>query len=228
MSRNVDSRHRELASNLPLDYTDIRDGLRVHVAPHSDVPRRELPVPFLPIEPYCQPDDLFDGSFSIDSGRWWAIYTKPRAEKSLARKIYSQGVSFFLPLYKRQYRSNRRTFRGFLPLFTGYIFVFGDTEARLKTLKTNLVSRVIEVSDQEGLHHDLMQVYRLMQSGFAIAPENRLAPGTPVRVLSGPLAGVEGKVLSNGNRNKIVVEVRLLQAAVSAELETWMLQPVTV
>jgi transcriptional antiterminator RfaH len=49
-----------------------------------------------------------------------------------------------------------------------------------------------------------------------------------VEITSGPLAGLGGKVLKRGKKPKIFVEVEFLQRGVSAELEEWMLSPVSV
>jgi hypothetical protein len=46
-----------------------------------------------------------------------------------------------------------------------------------------------------------------------------------VEVTAGPLAGMEGKVLRQGNRLRFLIEVRLLQQGVSVEIESWMFLP---
>lgn len=185
-------------------------------------------MPFLPLEPFLYPENLFDGNAERNEHeRWWVLYTRPRAEKALARRLHGRGVSFFLPLYKRQHRSSGRLFTGYHPLFTGYLFLLGDDDARIHALETNLVSRNIPVTDQTRFEEDIRRVYQLIESGFALAPEERLQPGTVVEIVSGPLAGVQGKVLSAGKKQRLVVEVRFLQCGVSVELDGWMIRPAT-
>jgi transcriptional antiterminator RfaH len=46
-----------------------------------------------------------------------------------------------------------------------------------------------------------------------------------VEIISGPFAGLEGKVLRRGKQLKLFVEVRFLQQGVSVEIESWMIQP---
>ena len=66
-------------------------------------------MPLLPLEPFVFPATLFsDVPPETDGGRWWALHTRPRAEKGLARRFLRRGLAFFLPLYKRQWRSNGR------------------------------------------------------------------------------------------------------------------------
>lgn len=186
-------------------------------------------MPFLPAEPFVYPEKLLEEPAAHPcDGQWWVLYTKPRAEKSLARRLHGRGVPYFLPLYKRKYTSAGRTFTGFLPLFPGYLFLFGGYDERLHALETNLVSRTIAVNDQASFLSDITGVYNLMNSGFALAPEEKLPPGTPVEIISGPLNGVRGKILGAGKKKRFAVEVRFLQCGVSVEMDAWMIRPASV
>ena len=183
-------------------------------------------MPLLPAETYLFPDGLLKGAAAPAEGRRWIVlHTKPRGEKSLARRLVGRGIGFFLPLYHRQWRSSGRLRSAFLPLFPGYLFLHGDDDARRDALETNLIVRVLPVADQPRLHGELQRVHQMMEHGTALAPHDRLAPGTRVEIISGPLCGMEGKILRRGKRIKFFVEVHLLQRGVSAEIESWMFRP---
>lgn len=179
----------------------------------------------LPPEPFIHPVDLLSTPPQTDGPRWWVLHTRPRAEKALARAAHERGLGFFLPLYRHEWQAHGRRFRSYLPLFPSYVFLHGDEAARLGSLQTNLVARVISANDQQQLREDLARVYRLMMSPAPLTPEGALEPGTAVTVKSGPFAGLEGKVLRRKKRLRLVVEVRLLGRGVSLEIERWMLQP---
>jgi transcription antitermination factor NusG len=184
-------------------------------------------MPLLPLEPYIAPDDLLDPPLSLEAApaSWWVLHTRPRAEKSLARQCLARNLSFFLPLYLRQWRSQGRLLRSYMPLFPGYIFLHGDAQTRLQALKTNQVVHTLAVTDSDQLRADLTRVHRMMQAGMLLAPEERLQPGAAVEVVAGPLAGMEGKILRRGKELRFFVEVRLLQCGVSVEVEGWMIRP---
>jgi hypothetical protein len=180
----------------------------------------------LPSERCLYPDNLFTTLTSTEKdSSWWVLHTRPRAEKALARKILGQGMSYFLPLYKREWRSRGRLLCSHLPLFASYLFLYGDGEARRRALETNLIANCLPVAAQEELHAELFGVYRLMNSGAPLIPEERLPPGTCVEIIDGPLAGLVGTILRTGTRKRFYVEVKLLQRGVSAEVEGWMIQP---
>jgi transcriptional antiterminator RfaH len=181
-------------------------------------------MPLLPPEPYLFPDGLLDDGGPALPGAWWVLHTRPRAEKALARRLLARRVPFFLPLHHRRWRARGRNLASYVPLFPGYVFLLGEGGERLVALESNLVARVLGVPDQPQLRGDLAGVYRLMASGKALQPEVP-APGTPVRIGSGALAGLEGVVLRGSGRLRLLVEVRFLHQGVCVEVEPWMLEP---
>jgi transcriptional antiterminator RfaH len=183
-------------------------------------------MPLLSAEPVVYPESLLDESVApADLQRWWALHTRPRAEKALARDLYQRQQAFFLPLAKKQWRSGGRLLTSHVPLFPGYLFLRGDETSRLLALQTNHVARALPVPDGDQLRADLARVHDLIRKGLPLAPEERLQPGCPVTITSGPLAGLEGKILRRDKRLRFVVEVHFIQRGASVEVEGWMLEP---
>jgi transcriptional antiterminator RfaH len=184
-------------------------------------------MPLLPLEPFVYPEDLLEQPVALPdaTARWWVLHTRPRAEKSLARRLLRTPTPFFLPLRKRQWRHRGRLLCSYVPLFPGYVFLHSDSQSVFKTLETNMVARVLQVPDQTQLHGDLARVYCLIATDAPLTPEERLKPGALVEITSGPLAGLEGKVIRRGKQLKFIVEVQFLQSGVSVEIESWMIEP---
>ena len=186
-------------------------------------------MPILPCEPTVYPEELFSAAdLPIDDAesRWWVLHTRPRSEKVLARLLLNSRKPFFLPLYKRTWRLRGRQLTSFLPLFPGYVFLWGDCATRIAAFQTRLVANSISVEDQQTLHQDLIRVHQMMVSDAPLAPEERLRPGMNVEITQGPLAGLEGKVIRRGKRLRFLVEVHFLQRGASVEIEGWMLKQV--
>jgi transcription antitermination factor NusG len=184
-------------------------------------------MPLLELEPFISSEELLSAPVppSEKEAPWWVVHTRPRVEKALARKLYETGRAFFLPLHKNRWYANGRWRTSYLPLFPGYLFVRGDGALRDFVLATNQVAHVLPVADQAGLHADLFAVYRAMQSGLLMAPEERLCPGSPVEIVAGALKGLKGTVLRRDKETRFVIEVRFLQRGVSVAIEGWMLRP---
>jgi transcriptional antiterminator RfaH len=185
-------------------------------------------MPLLPLEPYVYPENLLTRLPTEESppppGPWWVVHTRPRTEKSLARKLLNAQHAFFLPLYRKTLQSRDRTRTAYHPLFPSYLFLHGE-EARLAALQTNHVAQVLAVPDGRQLFTDLVWVYRVMQGEAPLVPEERLRPGTPVRIVRGPLAGLEGVVLREGKQFRVLIEVHFLQQGVSVEVDNEMVRP---
>jgi transcriptional antiterminator RfaH len=147
------------------------------------------------------------------------VHTRPRAEKALARQLLRRSVAFFLPVWRRQWAGHDRTLSSSLPLFPGYLFLWGQGDARGAALETNQAAQVLPVGDQQRLGQDLLRVRQMMDAGLPLTPEGQLEPGTPVEITAGPLTGLCGVVLRRGRRCHFVLEVQLLQRGVSVELE---------
>ena len=186
-------------------------------------------MPILPAEPCVYPDDLLQTCETIPSAvgeQWWVLHSKPRAEKALARRLRSRFVSHFLPLYQHSWRQRGRNHTSFLPLFPGYVFLYGADDARHLAVESNLIVRALPVADQQQLLTDLSRVYRLLSGNLPLTPENGFRPGVQVEITTGPFEGIRGKLLRNDGKIKLVVEVRFLQQGVSLEVEPWMVRAV--
>lgn len=217
--------HRTCVGAAPYAYRNVLPGGRL--TPDQRSSRAEnSKMPLLAQEPLIHPETLLSDSAIPQSGdsRWWVLHTRPRAEKTLARRFWDRSVDFFLPQFQKEWCSRGRRLRSYLPLFPGYVFLHGDFQQRVAALETNLVVQVLTVSDQPQLHADLQRVYRLITTGAAITPEDRLEPGDSIRIAKGPLAGLDGKVIRRGTRLRLVVEIQMLNQAVSAVVESWMLE----
>ncbi len=157
---------------------------------------------------------------------WWAIYTRTRQEKALARKLYSYKVPFYLPMVPHEHVYRGRKVRSYIPLFSNYMFMLGTEEERVIALTTNSVSRMLPVTDKEQLFHDLLSLHQLIDNGAPMTVEQRLQPGRAVRIKAGSLKGVEGIVVERRSGKRLLVAVNYIQQGISMAIEDFMLEPI--
>jgi hypothetical protein len=191
------------------------------------VPTEEkIAVPILPAEKSIFPDNLLDELAAVPSDRhWWAIYTKARQEKSLARQLFQWQIPFYLPLVTNESRIRNKWVRSYVPLFAGYVFLFVSEEERVRALTTNRISRTLPIGDEEVLRQDLRQICRLIDSGAPLTIERRLSPGRRVRVKAGGMMGLEGTILSRRGGNRLLIMVNFLQQGASVAIDDFMVEP---
>ncbi len=184
-------------------------------------------MPILPEEPTLYPETLLEEMAPLPSSRrWWVLHTKPRNEKAVARSLLAFEIPFYLPLVEKANVCRGRRFVSQVPLFAGYVFLFGTDEERVASLTTNRVSKVLVVDDLEQLTDDLRQLQRLIASGTPLTIEQRLMPGDRVRVRSGPLIGLEGTIVKRHGITRLLVAVNLLQQGASVDIDICQLEPI--
>ena len=184
-------------------------------------------MPILPKEPDIFPEDLLEQEHGPGESakRWWSLYTLPRREKQLMRRLRGMAVSHYGPLVERRTCSpSGRARISHVPLFASYVFLRGDEDERYQALTTNCVSRCLSVGDGERLAHDLRQIQRLIRSNAPLTPESRLEPGMRVRIRSGSLVGLEGTVVNRRGAKRLLVVVHFLQQGASIQLEDFQVE----
>lgn len=153
-------------------------------------------------------------------GRWWVAHTKSRNEKALAHELIAREISYFLPMRWKVTHQRGRKLKSLLPLFGGYLFFVGDEVQKLQVLRTNRVANIIEVADQGRFIGELSKLQMALQSGAAVEPHQYIKKGQRCRVTSGPLMGLDGIVIINKKRSRLILQVDMLGQAASVEIDT--------
>jgi transcription antitermination factor NusG len=158
----------------------------------------------------------------IDLARPWAVaYCKPRQEKALGWDLCRREIAYFLPMVLRETSSGGRRRRNYYPLFPSYLFFAGDDQERLAVLRTDRVTRLIDISECEQSR--FRQEISALDTAIRHFPKSielypRLVPGTRVRITSGPMKDVEGVVVQSQNMRKLLLSVSVLGVGATVEI----------
>jgi transcription antitermination factor NusG len=144
------------------------------------------------------PQSRFPDQSIVDSKRiWWIAKVKPRQEKALARDLLERGVEYYLPYFvKASPRSDSRALRKSLhPLFPSYV-PFACEKDPWFLLQLNRISTILPVNAQKKFKLELNQIYLAYGKNVHVfpVPEQKFNIGEQVRVVTGPLRGVCGRV----------------------------------
>ncbi|MBN2474014.1 MAG: antitermination protein NusG [Pirellulales bacterium] len=184
-------------------------------------------MPILSEEPCLYPEALLDEIVLDRSQRqWWVLYTRARQEKAISRDLLGFEIPFYLPLVRKTSIHRGRSVVSHVPLFAGYVFLYGSEEERVRSLMTNRISRILSVDDPGELVHDLRQLRQLITSNAPLTVESRLVPGNRVRVRHGSFAGLEGTVLTRRGETRLLVSINFLQQGASVEIDDYLLEPI--
>ena len=157
---------------------------------------------------------------------WYVLHVKPRTEKKVMSFLENYRYFGYLPTYQKITRVQRRKVSRIRPCFPGYVFTKLYPEERLKMLKTNLLVRTILVPQPRTMIHQLRQISRASRNAPQLKPVVMSNVGDFVKVISGPLYGVEGCVVRRGRDATLCLNVEILGAAVEVSVSPNDIEPV--
>lgn len=156
--------------------------------------------------------------------RWFVCHTKPRCEKKFDELVAREGFAHYLPLVQsvRRYGTQKKTFTK--PLFPGYVFTRIEPEKKNRIYQQDLIVRAMIVENESIFLRQMEDVKVICASGLEAAVYPLMRKGTHVRVVGGPLNGLEGYVDDPANPRGIVVSVDVLQQGLLVRLPLESLQ----
>ncbi len=150
---------------------------------------------------------------------WAVIHTHSRCEKVVADFLSEKNVRYYLPLYKKRRRYGKHIRESMLPLFPGYLFYDFDSISKTLIYRTHKVAGIIEAKDKVQLKRELENISRALDSGEFFEKADFETPGRRVRVVGGPLEGIEGEFVKRKNRTKLVIKIHILGMAVETDID---------
>ncbi len=149
-------------------------------------------------------------SRKITEDKWYAIYTRPRAEKLVFARLEEESIETFLPLQKtfRVWSDRKKLVEK--PLLPSYIFVKTNKKNFPKVYK---IIGVVKFVSFEGKAVSIPQkqidnLRLLINSNAEIeVSSEKFSAGDNVEVTNGALAGLTGELIRIGSKNRVVVRI---------------------
>lgn len=155
--------------------------------------------------------------------KWYAVQTRSRHEKMVARQLEGQGFATFLPITTqvRQWSDRRKKVE--MPLFPGYTFLRMTylPEQRLRVLNTDGIVGFVGVQGRGTAIPDrqIEHIQNLLTAQVPFESHPFLKVGQRVRIRSGSLNGTEGILVGQENDRMLVISVELIQRSVSIRVQ---------
>jgi transcription antitermination factor NusG len=158
-----------------------------------------------------------------DDRSWFAVWTRSRQEKVAASMLAMLGVPHFLPLKPelRQWSDRKQTV--YVPLFSGYLFVQMNLtrDNRLQVLKAapGIAGFVgnnagpLPIPDQQ-----IEDIRTVLTRGIDCSVLPLLQEGEPVRVVRGPLSGVEGSIIRSNSTSRLLISIAMLHKTIAVSV----------
>jgi transcription antitermination factor NusG len=150
----------------------------------------------------------------LNDAQWFAVWTRSRQEKISAAILEALGIPHFLPLKSevRQWSDRRQTVT--VPLFSGYMFVRINSarDRRLEVLKTPGIAGF--VGNQTGPlpipDQQIEDIRTVIETRVECTVLPLLNEGESVRVVQGPLAGVEGRLVRTNSSTRLSISIEMI------------------
>lgn len=152
---------------------------------------------------------------------WYAIRVRPRSEKLVAAALRSKQYEDFVPLYQKRSRWSDRIKSIECPLFPGYVFCRADLAGRPPVVTTPSVIGILSFGGRPALisEQEIHAIRIALRSGLKSEPCPYLREGDRVRIVQGPLAGIEGVLSRLKNDWRVVLSIDALCRSVAVEID---------
>ena len=185
------------------------------------------------MQPNAEPElDRAAGGGELDVTRahqtrpqWYALYTRSHCEQLVYEQLAARGFSVFLPKLDVWSRRGGVRHRISMPMFPSYLFLHRimDKIGFIEIAKARGLVRILgERWDRLSIvpESEIDAIQRVLQAELPVAPHPYLREGQRVRIIYGPLTGVEGiLVQSKPNKGLLVLSIELLRRSIAVEVD---------
>ena len=159
---------------------------------------------------YCLPlRDFFKMNTDI-AYHWFALYTKPRAEKKVYEDLQQMEVEVYLPMRKelRQWSDRKKWID--VPVISSYIFVHIQMDDYRRVFESKGIlsyvshkGKAVVIPDRE-----IEAMRRTVESNLTFNVEtSAIRKGQTITIASGPLKGITGEVLEVQGARKFFLRI---------------------
>jgi transcription termination/antitermination protein NusG len=166
------------------------------------------------------------------AARWYVLWTHSNCERLVYEQLRGQGFELLLPTITQWVSRRGLRYISRVPMFPGYLFLRHaiDKTSYLQVCKARGLVRILgEQWDRLAAVPDreIEAVRKLLATDLPALPHPYLRAGQRVRVISGPLANVEGILMgSEPEQGLLVLSIELLRRSVAVQIDCTLVRPV--
>ena len=151
--------------------------------------------------------------------KWYVAYVRMFHERKTAEKLAAMGIESFVPVREEIHQWSQRKKKVMRVLIPQMIFIHATQKERLEALTLASISHYMVLRGEHTpavIPDAQMKQFMFMvdYSEETIEMYNSpLEPGQTIRVIKGPLSGLEGELLEIEGKSKVLVRLDLLGCA---------------
>jgi transcriptional antiterminator NusG len=157
--------------------------------------------------------------------QWYALYTRSHCEQLVGDQLLAKGFAIFLPKMEVWSRRGGIRRRIATPMFPSYLFLHHvmDKSSFIEVRKARGLVRILgkrwdQLSSIPASEIEAIQ--QVLGTALPVLPHPYLREGQRMRIMHGPLTGVEGILVRNKpDKGLLVLSIELLRRSIAVEVD---------
>ena len=161
------------------------------------------------------------------NNNWYVFYTRPNSEKVVCAELLNRQYYAFLPVVKTLHRwKNRQNKIVSKVLFPGYIFVRTTGSEIFNIEQIPKIVYCVRCGERPAIvpDRDIKCIKEMLALGQEVFSGNDFAEGENVRVVRGPLAGYEGKLIKQSGKARFCIQLNDIKQCACIDIRASMLE----
>ena len=164
---------------------------------------------------------------------WHALYVRSRSEKKVLSQLEEMGVEAYLPLVTKVKQWSDRRKKIEEPLFKSYVFVRSNAKEYISILNVYGVMRFVTFEHEAVVVPDnqIVAIKKFVEDyehgeEYKMQNVEDLKVGQRVRIISGPMKGLEGRLETIHNKRHLIVFIEAVGQCLPVHLSRAKVEPV--
>jgi len=162
--------------------------------------------------------------------KWFAVYTKYKAEKFVVDKLNAKRIIAYVPLISITKRYTRKVKTYDKPLINCYVFVKISKEDYIKVLETEYVIKFLKIkNDLIAIPDEEIELLkRVVGEGKNIDICQEIEVGQEVEIISGNLTGIKGRLLKKESKHNFFIQLNTIGVQMKMHIDPVFLRPINI
>lgn len=170
----------------------------------------------------------------LQARHWHALYVRSRSEKKVQAQLEEMGIEAYLPLVTtvRQWSDRRKKIEE--PLFKSYVFVRSNAKEYLPILNVYGVMRFVTFEREAVVVPDnqILAIKKFVEEyergeEYKIKNDEDLKVGQKVRIITGSMKGLVGRVQTIHNKRHLLVYIEAVGQYLPVQISRAKVEPVS-
>ena len=145
---------------------------------------------------------------------WYALYVRSRAEKKVQSQLEEMGIEAYLPMVTRVRQWSDRRKKIDDPLFKSYVFVRCAYKEFIPVLSVFGVLKFVSFEHKAVVvpENQILAIKKFVEDyergeEFKLRNDEELKEGQMVRIITGPMKGLKGRLETIENKRHLIVYI---------------------